>query len=168
MSNEFIEFGDRIVARSEPTTKPIILDDLNRTTERFLDLAKTAESPSDLEGPGSESSLTKKPRVGSPYSPYFVESTQAPTNLEFGSPFDPFDFDALFAAATPSLTPHAIRQADLESRSQKYNQFPGSFSPRLNYGLFVTGTSFSQPHLTPETPWLTYVISGPSSFATHL
>lgn len=157
MSNQFNEFGDRIVAKSEPMTKPVILDDLKRTTERFLDLAEAAESPSDQEEPSSDSSLMKKARV-KPVS----ESQSRPMNLALNSLFDPFDFDALFAAATPPLTSHAVRQADPQIRSQNYFQYPGNFSPRLDYGFFGTGNSFSRPNPTSETPWLTYVISDPS------
>ena len=121
MSNEFIEFGDRIVAKSEP-------------------MAKMVSEP-------------------------VLKSQSKPMNLGLNSPFDPFDFDALFAAATPSLTSHAVRQADPEICSQNYFQYPGNFNPRLNYRFFGTGNSFPQPTPTLETPWLTYVISGPSSFA---
>lgn len=60
MSKEFVEFGDRVVSKPESSTKLIILDDLKRTTERLLDLARLAESPSDQEENSSEGALAKK------------------------------------------------------------------------------------------------------------
>jgi hypothetical protein len=50
MSTEFINFGERIVRKAQITSQPLILDDLKKTTKRFLDLAREAEPEEEAAG----------------------------------------------------------------------------------------------------------------------
>ena len=63
----------------------------------------------------------------------------------------PFDFNALFLTAIPNL--------NIPTTS-------GRFSPRLGFGL----PNFPSPSIpTPwDNPWLSYLVAGPSSFASRL
>ena len=50
MSNEFLSFGDRLIDSGQPgqpLSQRQVLDDLKRTTGRFLHLARSASSSSN-------------------------------------------------------------------------------------------------------------------------
>lgn len=166
MSAEFINFGDRIINKAELASQPLILDDLKQTTARFLDLAREAAEEEDVSDPtnqdGREREDFKRARTE------LMSGSQTNSTPLFLTTTDPSSFSGLMLAATPQLSSHAIRQITPDSRAQMIAQSTGNFSPRHGYGMLSTSLPPSYPHPNAESPFLSYVISGPRSFAMRL
>lgn len=154
MSNEFIEFGDRLVSSSGISWNAQLLDDLKGTTGRFLDYARTAESlANEEEGASTAASESLQPS-GVSTTPTALGSTPWCLPERIGLPM-PFEFSTLFPS--PETQPVAPLL-----RSPKR---AGHFSPRLGYGLLSDNTS----QLTAaETLMNHYFVAGPNSFAIRL
>src|SRR6187402_2689847 len=68
LSNEFLGFGERVVTSSQVPARPQVLDDLRRTTERVLSIARVAEAVAGNEegaGTGTGKSTSSSPIVES-------------------------------------------------------------------------------------------------------
>jgi hypothetical protein len=154
MSNEFIEFGSRLVDFSRDSWHPQMLDDLKETTGRFLVYARKAESLANGEEGGSMTVSENLPVSElSTISTAFTSPSSCllavmghPTSFEYGA-LSSFPETQLVALVTlpPPRASH--------------------FSPRLGYGLL----SQSAPQLRAAEALPThYFVAGPNSFAMHL
>lgn len=159
MSNEFLSFGDRIIKDASTVGNHSALDDVHQTTQRFLDLARKAAN--------AEKSGELDVETAFPVS----RSSNPDSSLLMASPFQ---FNALFSTGIPSYTiptTGAIAAPMSSFSPLERNPGGGYFSPRLNYGLLSSSwTSSSSPSPTTlwDNPWLSYLISGPNSFASRL
>lgn len=164
MSNEFMEFGERVVDMSRGSLTPQILCDLKKTTERFLKMACAAEavaSDDDESGKEASSMLSSAKGITSRENPV----TEAPSGSEsclvanLGFPM-PFQFGTLLTSSSSASA--SMIQPEAPHLSPNHS---GSFSPRLGYGISLN-------HIPRATPlvniWTHYLAAGPSSFAMRL
>jgi hypothetical protein len=138
MSNEFIEFGDRVLS-SGLSGERRILGDLGTTTKRFLDLAKVIDD--EMEDGQHNSTPPSHPGP----------------ELTGLSGFAPS-----FATGIPTSLAQSYRSNSLMGQSQIDNRIgsQGSFSPRLNHGL-LSESSF--PSFLTE-----YLLGGIATFSARL
>jgi hypothetical protein len=109
MSNEFVEFGDRLLS-SGLSERRRILRDLGTTTKRFLDLAKVIGDETEDEQQS------------------FTISSHPGPGLTSVSGFAPS-----FGTGTPTSLAQSYGSSSLVGQSRIGGQ--GGFCPRLNYGL---------------------------------
>lgn len=159
MSNEFIDFGDRVIA---PRPHSRMLKDLRGTTERVLEIARSTEPPTGDEPLGTKFSRPP-PSTGDENLPSKALVPGDSAALEHNKTTSRSNIPS---ARIPTTIPYTLSSPMYTSTpTESGYALNGSFSPRLGYGLL--GASPSE-NIVPDSIWSYYLVAGPGSFAMRL